>query len=143
MKKLIFVLLVTMMFSVNLFAQKTLGFSSVKLVTTSETVPAGKVWKIEGVAGSRVLLYRYYSSNNADFAPAQCYIKINGNDVSVINTLGTGAGNGNGNGGAGYSGFTYAASPTNFPLWLPEGTSLEVSTNVTYISVIEFDVINP
>lgn len=118
----------------------TLGFSQVLLVgSIAQTVPAGKVWKVEGVAGSRVTQYNYASANNSNYSPAENLILINAQPVSVIHTVGTGSGAGSGSGGV-YTGFSYAASPTSFPLWLPAGTTLAASTNVTYISVIEFNI---
>jgi hypothetical protein len=145
MKKILFAGLLSIICFCAVQAQnKTLAFNQVLLInSTPQTVPVGKVWKVEGVAGQRVIQYQFASNSNTDYNPANCLITINGAGISVLQTVATGAGNGNGNGGLGYSGFAYAASPTTFPLWLPEGTSLAASTNVSYISVVEFNVVNP
>lgn len=125
----------------GVLAQGTLQFNQVKLVSaTSETVPTGKVWKVENVAGSRVLQYQISSTSTSDFNPADQAILINGNAVTVTQAVATGAGSGTGN-TSWRASYTYAASPTDFPLWLPAGTTLAASTNVTYISVIEFNIV--
>ncbi|MCC6600362.1 MAG: hypothetical protein IT223_06770 [Crocinitomicaceae bacterium] len=121
-------------------AQGTLQFNQVKLVSTVQTVPTGKVWKAVGVAGNRVTKFRAVTTTDADYSPAATEIKINNTAVSVAQTIGTGAGGGTGY-GAYSAAFAYSASPTNFPLWLPAGTTLEVSTNISYISVIEFNIV--
>jgi hypothetical protein len=121
-------------------AQGSLQFNQAKLISTIETVPVGKVWKVENVAGGRVLQFKAISSSDSDFNPAQSEIKINGISVSTIQAVGTGAGHGSGSTGV-RAAFTYAASPTGFPLWLPEGTTLEASTNIAFISVIEFNIV--
>lgn len=140
-KSVLSAVLFTLIFCASLQAQtKDLTFNQVLLVTSQQSVPANKVWKVEGVAGPMVKQYMYRSRSDADFNPPQCLIKINGNDISVLNTLGAGAGHGSGDAG-GSSGFAYAGSPTNFPIWLPAGATLEASTNITYVSVIEFNVV--
>lgn len=120
---------------------KQLVFSQVLLITAKDTVPGFKVWKVEAAAGASVRQYMYRSRSDADYTPAENLILINGTAVSVANAMGTGAGHGSGDAG-GSSGFSYAATPTNFPIWLPEGTTLQASTNVAYISVIEFDIVS-
>jgi hypothetical protein len=142
MKKIPILFLLLCLVAGYAYSQNSLGFNQVLLIdNTEQTVPPGKVWKVEGVAGSRVTQYNYASNNNSNFSPAQNQILINGQAISAIHAVGTGAGTGTGSGTV-YSGFSYAASPTSFPLWLPAGTTLAASTNVTYISVIEFNVIN-
>ncbi len=143
MNKLFFVLVIvfTSVYITN--AQGSLQFNQVKLIdNTEETVPEGKVWKIVGVAGTQVLQHDRsggnYSIPNA-INPAKNRIIINGNTIDVgIPAIGAGA-------GAGYNNFlfntAYSNIPTNFPLWLPENTSLQASDNIKYISVIEFNII--
>ncbi len=123
---------------------QTLQFSKVKLVTsTEETVPAGKVWKIEGIGAARVKELYHKISSTSSFTPADQQITINGTSISVIQTVGTGAGI------MGYTSTTgtyatsasYAASATWLPIWLPENTTLKTGTNVEFISVIEFTVL--
>lgn len=135
-----FLLLATMV----LHAQDNLVFSQVKLVTTSESVPTGKVWKVVGVAGSMVIKHNRTGTTvngHPVMAPNENSILINGTAVSVGNpSVGAGAGNGYSSSSYGALSTIYANVPTTFPLWLPAGTSLAVSDNVSFISVIEFDV---
>jgi hypothetical protein len=144
MKRLLIFILLFIVAATMVAAQnKTLAFNQVLLIgSTPQTVPAGTVWKVEGVAGSRVTQYMVANQSNPNYNPGDNLILINSVPVCVIQAVGTGAGTGTGS-GTYYGGFSYAASPTSFPLWLPEGTTLAASTNVTYISVIEFNVITP
>jgi len=126
-------------FALISFSQ-TLQFSGVKLIsTTEETVPNGKIWKVDGIAANRVTLM-LHAQSSAIFSPADQLIYINNNAVSVIQSVGTGAGAATSYSAA-YTSASYAASATKLPLWLPELTTLKAGTNVTYISVVEFDVV--
>lgn len=135
-------------------AQGTLQFSQVKLVTTSQTVPSGKVWKVESVLSSEV---RYPSSNSNTTLPSNSRIVVvNGTNIAVreefVNATGLGF---NGCCGGGFwmnstgnsinsttaTLVQVSADNTKLPFWLPAGTTLAAGTNVQYISVIEFDVI--
>jgi len=121
-----------MLFALAGCTQDNLQFSQVKLVTSSETVPADKVWKVVGVAGTRFI----EQSTSSSYDPTRTLILINGTQIDV--------------GGVNSASHTmsasstfrtlYANTPTTFPLWLPAGASLAVSTNVNYISVIEFNI---
>lgn len=111
-----------------------LEFNDVKLVSVSETVPAGKVWKLVGVAGQRT--DNQTAATSLNYSPSTHQIIINGNAIDVTQVLSTSVGSGRSS--------VYSATsslPTTFPLWVPSGTQLEASTNVTYISVIEFNVV--
>ncbi|MEI6766611.1 MAG: hypothetical protein WCM76_13340 [Bacteroidota bacterium] len=108
----------------------TLQFSQAILVSsTQQTVPTGKVWKVEGVASPRM----EFGYNQAI---SDQNILINGVTISVQL---------NGIYNTGYS----SGSPqnlgwgTHFPLWLPAGTTLKTGSNVAYISVIEFNLSTP
>ena len=107
---------------------QTLQFSQVKLVTTVETVPANKVWKIEGFFPS---IFSRYSGSSGVTEGHIYNLVINGNTrpVGVSSFL-------NGNWGT-----SYAGSIGHFPLWIPAGTTLAAGSNVGEISVIEFNVI--
>lgn len=131
----------TLFFVVHVFAQKSLEFSQVKLVSTEETVPDDHVWKVVGVAGDRVVLHQSYTHSWAPpppIEPVRNIIIINGNDVDVGKTS-VGGGAGYGASSVAYN-TIYSSSPTSLPLWLPEQTSLEAGDNVHYVSVIEFKV---
>jgi hypothetical protein len=98
-------------------AQANLQFNQVKLVTTVDTVPAKKVWKVESVL--------YSNANKSS------YITMNGTGllVRLIDLV------------------PWASMATDmiwemkYPFWLPAGSTLAISTNVVYISVIEYDIV--
>jgi len=115
----------------NMNAQ-TLQFSQVKKVTTVDTVPAGKVWKLLSAPYKHdpVIQIGGYSQANPFIVAIQS-ILIDGNITYIhVSTL--------------YDGSTWRAitNPTcQFPLWLPAGTTVAASTGVRFISVIEFTVV--
>ncbi len=112
-------------------AQGTLQFNQVKMVTTLETVPSGKVWKILsapykndviGSAGSYT-----YSNPGVEFVQS---MNING-DIIYIQALRV------------YDGSwrNFVGPTCELPLWIPEGTTLQAGTGVRFLSVMEFNVI--
>jgi len=107
---------------------QTLQFSQVKLVSTVETVPANKVWKIEGFFPTTFSRY----SGSSGVTEGHIYnLVVNGNNrpLGVSSFL------------TGYWGTSYAGNIGNFPLWIPAGTTLAAGSNVGEISVIEFTVV--
>lgn len=123
MKKFLFVL---SFLGASLGAQ-TLQFSQVKLVTVVETVPAGRVWKIEGFFPT---VFSRYSGSSGVTEGHIYNLVINGNNrpVGVSSFL------------TGYWNSAYQGNIGHFPLWIPAGTSLAAGSNVGEISVIEFIV---
>lgn len=99
-------------------AQSNLQFNQVKLVTTVDTVPAKKVWKVESIL---------YSNSNTN-----SYILLNGTSLLVryINVVSPW--------GAGSAGLVWEMK---YPFWLPAGSALAKSTNVESISIIEYDIV--
>lgn len=127
MKNIILNILVVLFitaFSNELTAQKSLEFNQVKLVTTQETVPNGKVWKIENI-GSPVF---YYVSAGSSTTPS---IKVNGNHIYIFKLRTT-------------QNQTYYGNQSYFfPIWLPSQTTLAVGNSINFISVIEFNELTP
>lgn len=130
-KALIAVLISGIFLSVIPAATKAQGnnlqFNEVKLVTTVETVPANKVWKVEAALGPMLV------SNCTTTNPGHVVI-VNGATVNV--------------GTAGkieFDGYCYGwkgvALVTEFPFWLPGNATLAAGTNVTAVSVIEFNIV--
>lgn len=113
-----------MLNSYMVFSQGNLQFNQVKLVSTIETVPNGKVWKVESITYNAPLPYIGSSSAGADV----CKISINSIDQIVRS-------------------FTYqynggaAVWEQSFPIWLPAGSTLAGSNGVNQISVIEFNIV--
>ncbi len=113
-------------------AQSSLQFNQVVLVNgVNQTVPQGKVWKVESVVSG----YSYpissncsSASNNGNYATA-LYIDnaIYFSDVS--NHAGTT-----------YSSVMFNGSQS-FPFWLPAGTNLRAACSSSLVSVIEFNMV--
>lgn len=119
--------------SATAFSQ-TLQYSQVKLITTTETVPGGKVWKVESVMASSNLA----TTAGTDSQNHSVRIVVNGTTVHIkaINTwVGSSSGS---NANPRPYGVT-TIDVTDLPIWLPAGTTLEAGTNAAYISVIEFN----
>jgi hypothetical protein len=104
-------------------AQGNLQFNQVKLVSTSEIVPSGKVWKVENAifAGGTPFTITTYTYGSMSYAVngLACYISSSGGPPTGNN---------------------YANAST-FPFWLPAGSSLASGSNMRYLSVIEFNII--
>ena len=112
--------------SINKTVQaQTLQFSQVLLVSTTQTVPANKVWKVEGFMPSQSLIAPWQSTVNFS-------ITINNSQIFVAGAYQRESGN---------SGYAYSANLVFQPLWLPAGTTLAAGTNVFGVSVIEFTVV--
>ena len=132
MKKL---LLFTFILLSNLAcAQGNLQFNQVKLVTSTETVPVGKVWKIESVIYNIAATASGYQASNGSCNSTNyesTSIEIAGIPTKV----------GQGTQPASYSNLQYTHSYTILPLWIPAGTTLSGGTCLNKISVIEFNII--
>jgi len=119
----------------HLMAQGNLEFSQVKMVTTVETVPTGKVWKVESVVYNIGHDVSPYSAN----ANATCgqsnwrasSIEINGTPTKV----------GQGSMAQPYSSVQNYMSFTKLPLWLPAGFTLNGGPCNLMVNVIEFTIV--
>jgi hypothetical protein len=136
---LIFTAAILLCLNNSLSAQgPTLQFSRVILVSTVQTVPAGKVWKIENILPSaRLTLVTTGYSGNVGMNSTNHVIAVNGTNIYVATADAIGSTYGNGTTG-------YAATASNIlnnPIWLPEGTTLAAGTGVNSISVIEFTIV--
>jgi hypothetical protein len=115
-------------------AQGNLQFNQVKLVTSLETVPLGKVWKIESVIYNIAATASGYQASNGSCNSStyeSTSIEIAGIPTKV----------GQGTQAASYSNLQYTHSYTILPLWIPAGTTLSGGTCLNKISVIEFNII--
>lgn len=113
-------------------AQNSLGFSQVKLISSLDTVPLGKVWKIEGFVYSQPVV----------LANQDASILINGIPVAVRSSrynephwiwavcCGTG----------GVSSPQFEIWEQKNPIWLPSSSILNIGPGVTFISVLEFEI---
>ena len=110
----------TCLLATKLSAQN-LAFNQVKLISVSDTVPAGKVWKITNVLPSS------NASNNV------ILIEVNGVNIAVKGRDYMLQTNSN------YTPATAAWTTLNGAYWLPAGTALAKGSYCEYISVIEFN----
>lgn len=106
------------------YTQGDFQFSQVKLVSATETVPVGMVWKVTNVMPSTESVS---GTNNL----RTVNIKVNGISIIIkatefLDTI--------------YSvGVTSSAWTTlSGPYWLPAGTTLAADDNCVYISILEF-----
>lgn len=144
MNKFIFTLLfIASLFTFNDISAQNLAFNDVLLVnTTEDTVPAGKVWKVQSVMPQTSFPRKLNTSSTASaLTTAEDFvIIINGTNV-YIGQASAGVTSGY-TGGSGSQSVMYTCVNTGlFPMWLPEGTTLKASTNVSYISIVEFNVV--
>ena len=115
-------------------AQGNLQFNQVKLVTSIETVPLGKVWKIESVIYNIAATASGYQASNGS-CNSTSY------ESTSIEIAGVPTKVGQGTQAASYSNLQYTHSYTILPLWIPAGTTLSGGTCLNKISVIEFNII--
>jgi hypothetical protein len=123
-----------------LFSQGNLQFSQIKLVSTLETVPAGKVWKVESavfMGGAPFCLGTGPNSNCAagnlagsGFVGDMAF-QVNGQTNYLYTNLGQ----------PGSSASYASPGYSPFPLWLPASSTLAAGTNMRYLSVIEFTIV--
>lgn len=126
MKKLIFVLVFFVSLGAN--AQGNLQFNQVlKVSATVETVPAGKVWKIESYQQSNVS-GTSNSTSTCDVARVRPYI-IDGQIYHNIKNI-----------ASGNAGYVYTAE-NRMPIWLRAGQTAATSCPSDFLSVIEFNVV--
>jgi hypothetical protein len=126
---------IALLFPLIGFAQGSLQFNQVKLVTTIETVPAGKVWKVESVIYNIPVDITGYQTGNSANCNSTSYrstaIEINGTPTKTGQGMAT----------ASYSNLAYTHAYTRLPLWLPAGATLSGGICNLQISVIEFNII--
>jgi hypothetical protein len=114
-------------------AQANLQFNQVLLVgNTLQTVPSGKVWKVESALYSSSLPSVVSSgSGSGTYANSNDLIEINGASL-IIRSLRS---------GGGYYHASAVIWEQHFPIWLYPGHTLKASTGVHALNVIEFSTI--
>jgi hypothetical protein len=116
-------------------AQGNLQFDQVVTVRdVSETVPVGKVWKVESYQQSSVVAYRSSFANNcSDLQKLRPYY-IDGNiyyDIGSITQVTPQSNNGT----------VWMVPENKFPVWLKEGQTAKTTCSVDFLSIIEFNVV--
>jgi hypothetical protein len=131
MTKLILSLVACLLIIDNSFSQgNNLQFGKVLLIETLSTVPANKVWKVESVLSKSALALPTpgtYDRNLND----NTAIQVNSNSIIIYSVQLL----------IGGFGTAFSKEVTKLPFWLPAGSTLNISTNVQYISVIEYNLI--
>jgi hypothetical protein len=118
----------------SLCAQGTLQFSRAILVSSAQTVPAGKVWKITNYLPNGAPVDTGISMPG--FGATNFWariIKINGTNVFADHAF-----------MAAFMTATYPATnnlQAGGPIWLPEGTTLQAHSGVFAVSVLEFNIL--
>ena len=107
------------------FAQGNLQFNQVKLVSTVETVPVGKVWKVESIQ---------YQGGPSFYLNTQGIRSIEGTLNFQINGIVI------------YPSLHYMATNDavpfqTFPIWLPAGSTLAAGSGTAFLSVVEFNIV--
>jgi hypothetical protein len=112
------------------FSQGNLQFNQVlKVIDVDQTVPAGKVWKVESYHQQTVgISTNMPTTGCGDLSRPRPYYVDN-----VLYHHVNGIGNGNS---------SYASAATNeFPLWLKESQMLRTSCPGDFLSVLEFNIV--
>ena len=122
------VLIAICFISLQISAQGNLQFNQViKVSSSTMTVPAGKVWKIESFQQSNVA-GTTNSTSGCDVTRVRPYI-IDGQPYQNIGNIASG------NGG-------YVYVPENrMPIWLAEGQTAATACPSDFLSVIEFNIV--
>ena len=128
MRILLFVLTYTV---VGLFhAQGNLQFNQIVTVgTTSLTVPAGKVWKVESYSESEVTFNSNYSSGGVNSNYHRPLV-INNNNYYFFGNMATAS-----------SGANYVTTGNKLPIWLKPGDQIRTVCSSDFASVIEFNIV--
>ena len=133
MKKLYFILFILL--NQLAFAQGNLQFNQVKLVTALETVPAGKVWKIESV------IYNIPSEMSSYQTSQSLSCGVNTFWNFAIEVAGVPTKTGQGVNALQLSNITYTQGYTELPIWLPGGATLSGGPCLNKVSILEFNII--
>ena len=128
MRNVLFVFAFTV---VGLFhAQGNLQFNQIVTVgTTSLTVPAGKVWKVESYSESEVTFNSNYSSGcvNTNYHRP---LVINNNNYYFFGNMATAS-----------SGANYVTTGNKLPIWLKPGDQIRTVCSSDFASVIDFNIV--
>jgi hypothetical protein len=109
---------------------QTLQFSQVLLVSSNtQTVPAGKVWKVENILASSSLVASGNQTVNFSITVdnSQVFVAGANSQVNVYNQ--------------GVQSMSSTSNQLVQPIWLPAGSTLAAGQNVFRVSVIEFTVL--
>jgi len=121
--KIIITLSICLAFALSSNAQNQLTFNQVLLVsltTQGDTVPQGKVWKVE-------------SSVSTLETNGETYFHVNNNKCNITKAWQV-------NNSTLRYGFSSSLVNPIFPMWLPAGTIVTLGNGVSALSIIEFNI---
>lgn len=136
MKKVILIQVFSVVLLFSALGQANLEFNAIQLITSSQSVPTGKVWKVESVLGANNLQPSF--AGCGAISSVSQVISVNSTNITVKTTYHA---HGSGTCSTGQGQSMESSEITKLPLWLPAGTSLAPGSNVNSISVIEFNLI--
>ncbi len=112
-------------------AQGTLQFNRVLFVdhVNTLTVPAGKVWKVEGYWQSDVTTTTSANGTTCNSNSWHSPIIMNGNVYYMLDNIATGSSN------------VFFSTVNQLPFWAPAGTTFRTVCVGSIMSVIEFNVL--
>jgi hypothetical protein len=135
--------------SLNSAFSQTLSFSQVLLVTSSQTVPAGHVWKIENILPTDRLAVANTLWDGITLVDGVSnfdkVIVVNSQNIIVHSTSSTTSVQDQTTSNtssirSSNAGYGLASGILDGPIWLPAGTTLAAGTGVYAVSVLEFEV---
>jgi hypothetical protein len=131
MKKLLFVVCLFIGALGSVTAQGTLQFNRVLFVDhlSTLTVPAGKVWKVEGYWQSDVTTTTSANGTTCSSNSWHSPIIMNGNVYYMLDNIATGSSN------------VFFSTVNQLPFWAPAGTTFRTVCVGSIMSVIEFNVL--
>jgi hypothetical protein len=131
MKHLILVPFLALIFSVA-GAQGNLQFNQVlRIGTTPQTVPTGKVWKVVSFWQSDTRLTQNFNTTTCGSTTNNSPFLINSVNYFYAKPYGWG------------STTAFVTVGNEFPLWLPAGETLNTLCTNDFLSVIEFNIVTP
>ncbi len=127
----VFFLIVCFFIQFNSFSQGNLQFNQViRVNNTAQTVPGGKVWKVETYMQSNTHISEWVEYPNCNFPDRQHPFLINSKPYYQIN----------GSPGHGSSGIMMAVGNL-FPLWLKSGEIVQTTCPDNFLSIIEYNIV--
>lgn len=121
------ILFIGILFCNSSFSQSNLQFSKVKLIgATPDTVPSGKIWKVESAIYSGDIATYFSNYGGGDIRTDDILINNFPTTIRKSDQIS-------------YGGQSSIIWEQQFPIWLPAGTILQTRNNVRYLSVIEFN----
>jgi hypothetical protein len=125
------IIFVAVFITLHLSAQGNLQFNQViRVNNTAQTVPVGKVWKVETYMQANTSISEFVEFPTCNFSDRQHPFLVNTKPYYQIN----------GSPGHGSSGI-FMAVANLFPLWLKAGDVVQTTCPDNFLSIIEFNVV--